>query len=149
MCTYKDFIFSAIQRAPLNSNVNYVTVIKYTCTCQISYKTEIFKSFSREPKSCIVQKHKIFAPERYTADFLYTDGLNSAWYETTVYYSLQYFWVLCKSIQWHISIALLPCWFSSASTYIDSGLWTWFMASSSNFTSWIHIQPAICCKAYR
>ena len=27
-----------------------------------------------EPKSCIVQKHKIFAPERYTAGFLYTDS---------------------------------------------------------------------------
>ena len=30
---------------PLNLNVNYVTVMKYTCTYQISYKTEIFKSF--------------------------------------------------------------------------------------------------------
>ena len=36
---------SASQRAPLNLNVNYVTVMKYTCTYQISYKTEIFKSF--------------------------------------------------------------------------------------------------------
>ena len=38
-------IYSASQRAPLNLNVNYVTVMKYTCTYQISYKTEIFKSF--------------------------------------------------------------------------------------------------------
>ena len=37
-----------------------------------------------EPKSRIVQKHTIFAPERYTARILYTDNLNSAWYETTV-----------------------------------------------------------------
>ena len=36
-------IHSASQRAPLNSNVNYVTVMKYTCTYQISYKTGIFK----------------------------------------------------------------------------------------------------------
>ena len=33
------------QRAPLNLNVNYVTVMKYTCTYQISYRTEIFKCF--------------------------------------------------------------------------------------------------------
>ena len=39
-------IHSASQRAPLNLNVNYVTVIKYTCTYQISYKTEIFMSFN-------------------------------------------------------------------------------------------------------
>ena len=38
-------IHSASQRAPLNLNVNYVTVMKYTCTYQISYKTELFKSF--------------------------------------------------------------------------------------------------------
>ena len=38
-------IHSASQRAPLNLNVNYVTVIKYTCTYQFSYKTEIFKIF--------------------------------------------------------------------------------------------------------
>ena len=38
-------IHSTSQRAPLNLNVNYVTVMKYTCTYQISYKTEIFKSF--------------------------------------------------------------------------------------------------------
>ena len=38
-------IHSASQRAPLNLNVNYDTVMKYTCTYQISYKTEIFKSF--------------------------------------------------------------------------------------------------------
>ena len=31
-----------------------------------------------EPKSRIVQKHTIFAPERYTAEILYTDSLNSA-----------------------------------------------------------------------
>ena len=31
-----------------------------------------------EPKSRIVQKHTFFAPERYTAGFLYTDSLNSA-----------------------------------------------------------------------
>ena len=31
-----------------------------------------------EPKSRIVQKHKYFAPERYTAGILYTDSLNSA-----------------------------------------------------------------------
>ena len=31
-----------------------------------------------EPKSPIVQKHTFFAPERYTAGFLYTDCLNSA-----------------------------------------------------------------------
>ena len=36
-------ILSASQRAPLN--LNYVTVMKYTCTYQISYKTEAFKSF--------------------------------------------------------------------------------------------------------
>ena len=39
-------IHSATQRAPLNLNVNYVTVMNYTCTYQISYTTEIsFKSF--------------------------------------------------------------------------------------------------------
>ena len=38
-------IHSGSQRAPLNLNVNYVAVIMYTCTYQISYKTEIFKSF--------------------------------------------------------------------------------------------------------
>ena len=38
-------IYSASQRASLNLNVNYITVMKYTCTYQISYKTEIFKSF--------------------------------------------------------------------------------------------------------
>ena len=37
-----------------------------------------------EPKSRIVQKHIFFAPERYTAGNLYTDRLDSAWYETTV-----------------------------------------------------------------
>ena len=31
-----------------------------------------------EPKSHIVQKHTFFAPERYTAENLYTDSLNSA-----------------------------------------------------------------------
>ena len=38
-------IHSASQRAPQNLNVNYVTVMKYTCTYQISYKTEMIKSF--------------------------------------------------------------------------------------------------------
>ena len=38
-------IHSASQREPLNFNVDYVTVMKYTCAYQISYKTEIFKSF--------------------------------------------------------------------------------------------------------
>ena len=38
-------IRSASQRAPLNLNVNNVTVMKYTFTYQISYKTEILKSF--------------------------------------------------------------------------------------------------------
>ena len=38
-------IHSASQRAPLNLNVNYVTVMKFTCTYQISYKTEMFKTF--------------------------------------------------------------------------------------------------------
>ena len=38
-------IYSVSQRAPLNLNVNYVTAMKYTCTDQISYKTEIFKNF--------------------------------------------------------------------------------------------------------
>ena len=32
-------------KAPLNLKVNYVTVMKYTCIYQISYKTEIFKAF--------------------------------------------------------------------------------------------------------
>ena len=41
----KTSIHSASQRASLNLNVNYVNVIKYTCTYQISYKTEICKSF--------------------------------------------------------------------------------------------------------
>ena len=40
----KSSIQSASQRAPLNLNVNYVTVMKYTCTYQIFYKTEIFKN---------------------------------------------------------------------------------------------------------
>ena len=31
-----------------------------------------------EPKSRIVQKHTIFAPERYTAGILYIDSLDSA-----------------------------------------------------------------------
>ena len=39
-------IHSTSQRASLNLNVNYVTVMNYTCTYQISYKTEIFKSFN-------------------------------------------------------------------------------------------------------
>ena len=38
-------IHLASQTAPLNFNVNYVTVMKYTCTYQSSYKTEIFKRF--------------------------------------------------------------------------------------------------------
>ena len=38
-------IHLASQRPPLNLKVNYVTVITYTCTYQISYKTEIFKNF--------------------------------------------------------------------------------------------------------
>ena len=38
-------IHSASQRAPLNLNVNYVTVMKYTCTYQFSNKTELFKNF--------------------------------------------------------------------------------------------------------
>ena len=37
-----------------------------------------------EPKSRIVQNTHFFAPERYTAGILYTDSLDSAWYETTV-----------------------------------------------------------------
>ena len=41
----KKSIHLVAQRAPLNLNVNYVTVMKYTCTYQISYKTELFKSF--------------------------------------------------------------------------------------------------------
>ena len=41
----KSSIHSASQRAPLNLNVNYVTVMKYNFKYQISYKTEIFKSF--------------------------------------------------------------------------------------------------------
>ena len=41
----KKSIHSASQRAPLNLNVNDVTVMKYTCTYQLSYKTEILKSF--------------------------------------------------------------------------------------------------------
>ena len=39
-------IHSASQRAPVNLNVNYVTVMKYTCAYQISYNTEIFKTFN-------------------------------------------------------------------------------------------------------
>ena len=38
-------IHSASQRAPLNLNVNSITVMKCTFTYQISYNTEIFKSF--------------------------------------------------------------------------------------------------------
>ena len=38
-------IYSATQKAPLNLNVNYDTVKKYTFTYQFSYKTEIFKKF--------------------------------------------------------------------------------------------------------
>ena len=38
-------IHSVSQRAPLNLNVNYVSVMKYTCTYQISYKTEIVRVF--------------------------------------------------------------------------------------------------------
>ena len=38
-------IHSALQIAPLKWNVNYVTVMKHTCTYQISYKTKIFKNF--------------------------------------------------------------------------------------------------------
>ena len=38
-------IHTASQRAPLYLNVNYVTVMKYTCTYQTSDKTEIFKCF--------------------------------------------------------------------------------------------------------
>ena len=29
----------------MNLNVNYITVMKYPCTYQTSYKTEIFKNF--------------------------------------------------------------------------------------------------------
>ena len=35
-------------------------------------------SNSRGTKVAYVQKHTIFAPERYTAGILYTDSLNSA-----------------------------------------------------------------------
>ena len=38
--------------------------------------------FSRGTK--VAQKHTFFAPERYTAGILYTDNLDSVWYETTV-----------------------------------------------------------------
>ena len=41
----KSSIHSASQRAPLNLNANYIIVNKYTCIYQVSYKTEIFKSF--------------------------------------------------------------------------------------------------------
>ena len=41
MCTFKNFNYSASQRAPLNFNVNYVTVVKYTCTYQISTKLKL------------------------------------------------------------------------------------------------------------
>ena len=35
-------------------------------------------SLIEEPKSCIVQNHKMFAPKSYTAGFLHTDSLNVA-----------------------------------------------------------------------
>ena len=41
----QNFNYSASQRAPLNFNVNYETVMKYTCRYQISNKTEILKRF--------------------------------------------------------------------------------------------------------
>ena len=38
-CPYQKIsIHPALQSAPLNLNVNYVTVMKHTCTYQISYK---------------------------------------------------------------------------------------------------------------
>ena len=42
------------------------------------------ESYSRGTKVAYRAKTHIFAPERYTAGILYTDSLNSAWYETTV-----------------------------------------------------------------
>ena len=44
-CSSKNFDSFSLTRAPLNWNVNYVTVMKYTRTYQISYRTEMFKSF--------------------------------------------------------------------------------------------------------
>ena len=40
--------------------------------------------YSRGTKVTYHEKTHFFAPERYTAGFLYTDSLNSAGYESTV-----------------------------------------------------------------
>lgn len=40
------FQFLASQREPNNFNVNYVTITRYTCTYQISYKTGIFRGLN-------------------------------------------------------------------------------------------------------
>ena len=40
--------------------------------------TDIIHNIVGEPKSRIVQRYTFFAPERYMAGILYTDGLNSA-----------------------------------------------------------------------
>ena len=44
----------------------------------VLYSPGLHKYIVGEPKSRIVQKYTFFAPERYMAGILYTDGLNSA-----------------------------------------------------------------------
>ena len=46
-CASKNFNSFNLTESTTEFNVNYVTVMKYTCTYQISYKTEIFKSLYR------------------------------------------------------------------------------------------------------
>ena len=73
-------IHSASQRAPLNLNVNYVTVMKYTCTYQVSYKTEIFKSFYSMHfyLDLLLIKHAYYV--EYISCFCF-----SAWYKHVCY----------------------------------------------------------------
>ena len=57
MLTSKKVNYLASQRAPLNFNVIYVTVMKYTCTYKINYKTGIFLRASIECLDLLLVKH--------------------------------------------------------------------------------------------
>ena len=65
-------------------NVTYGLDLIYMYTKYHQNITKGIRVIVGEPKSRIMQKHIFFAPKRYTVGILYTDSLNSAWYETTV-----------------------------------------------------------------
>ena len=59
----------------IHSETTSITPCLFDASCYICY---ISNKIVGESKSPIVQKHTFFAPERYTAEILYTDSLNSA-----------------------------------------------------------------------